>query len=240
MLKIIFFLFLAPAFLFAQANSKFIYAITVIENKESKMMEMMESISPNYINLANSINFTLLTDRNNQSSSFKVIEKTIPDDASVKLFLTMSDYSGQINQKYDSLYIEKNFDHYYRKYTVKDTINKKWQIYSESKEKFGYKCYKAKCTKTVINEKGIFKNDVIAWFCPEIPFQFGPLGYGKLPGLIFELQTKYALFGIKSIVLDSNEAIMKVDNKRVLIKKEDFENIALQHILERKLSLEKK
>jgi len=44
---------------------------------------------------------------------------------------------------------------------------------------------KATKKKALYNKKTI---EVVAWFAPEIPYNYGPLGYYGLPGLILELQ----------------------------------------------------
>lgn len=221
--------YLLPLAVFGQLNSKFTYSINVVENKESKMMELMESLSQNYREKVRSIEFTLISD-SIKSSCFSISKETIPDDDGVKLFLTMTEYTGQINQIKDSLFIENNQEYLGNKYTVKDTINKKWKITNESKEIMGYKCYKAIGEKVVINSAGTFRNDIIAWFCPQLPYQFGPMGYGKLPGLIFELQTKYALFGLKNILIKTDLPICQPNKKTTFISAKEFENIVLKSI----------
>jgi GLPGLI family protein len=238
MIKKILILYIIPIAVFGQLNSKFIYTIKVVDNKDSKMMELMESLSPYYKDKVKNIEFTLLTD-NYKSSCFTINKETIPDDDGVKLFITMTEYTGQINQVEDSLFVEKNQDYLEKKITVKDTINKKWTITKDSKEIMGYKCYKATSEKIVINSVGIFKNDVIAWFCPQLPYQFGPMGYGKLPGLIFELQTKYALFGIKNILINKENQICKPNKKNVFIDALEFEGI-VQKSIENKRAMMRK
>lgn len=238
MIKKILILYIIPIAVFGQLNSKFIYTIKVVDNKDSKMMELMESLSPYYKDKVKNIEFTLLTD-NNKSSCFTINKESIPDDDGVKLFITMTEYTGQINQVEDSLFVEKNQDYLEKKITVKDTINKKWTITKDSKEIMGYKCYKATSEKIVINSVGIFKNDVIAWFCPQLPYQFGPMGYGKLPGLIFELQTKYALFGIINILINKENQICKPNKKNVFIDALEFEGI-VQKSIENKRAMMRK
>ncbi|MGK6351902.1 GLPGLI family protein [Parapedobacter sp. DT-150] len=77
-----------------------------------------------------------------------------------------------------------------------------WEITGESKEIAGYKCFKATRYNLSWDLKGEERRfPVTAWFCPELPFSFGPLKYGGLPGLILELQTHLTVFGAKSIVL---------------------------------------
>ncbi len=218
-----------PIVIFGQTNSVFTYSITVVENKDSKMMEMMEAISPNYSDKVGTVEFTLISDTN-KSSCFSINKQSIPDDDGVKLFLTMTEYTGQINQDNGFQYKEYEQEYLGKKFIVKDTINTFWKMTNDSKEIMGYKCFKATCEKVVVNAAGTFKNDIIAWFCPQLPYQFGPMGYGQLPGLIFELQTKYALFGLKKMELKTQALVCEPNEKSNIINAKDFEQIVLKSI----------
>jgi GLPGLI family protein len=70
-------------------------------------------------------------------------------------------------------------------------INKKkiedWLITNESKIIDGNVCYKATATDIDYAGRGQNKFEISAWFCPKIPFSFGPVYYGNLPGLILEI-----------------------------------------------------
>ncbi|RLD60552.1 MAG: GLPGLI family protein, partial [Bacteroidetes bacterium] len=57
-----------------------------------------------------------------------------------------------------------------------------WKLTNETKIILGYTCYKA-----THNREGGNPVIVTAWYCPEIPYQFGPKGYAGLPGLILEI-----------------------------------------------------
>lgn len=57
-----------------------------------------------------------------------------------------------------------------------------WKLINETKTILGYTCYKA-----THNREGGNPVIVTAWYCPEIPYQFGPKGYAGLPGLILEI-----------------------------------------------------
>jgi GLPGLI family protein len=48
------------------------------------------------------------------------------------------------------------------------------------------------------------KQDILvtAWYAPDIPVRFGPIGYGGLPGLILELQNESATFYVTKINLN--------------------------------------
>jgi GLPGLI family protein len=43
---------------------------------------------------------------------------------------------------------------------------------------------------------------VSAWYCPSIPYSYGPNGHFGLPGLIFELEDVGVLFALKLIFLN--------------------------------------
>jgi len=57
-----------------------------------------------------------------------------------------------------------------------------WKLTNETKTILGYTCYKA-----THNREGGNPVIVTAWYAPEIPYQFGPIGYSRLPGLILEI-----------------------------------------------------
>jgi GLPGLI family protein len=99
----------------------------------------------------------------------------------------------------DGLIIKKN------EFIVKDSINKNWLITNESKLIGEYLCYKAVTTKKVIKIDREVAETVIAWFCPTLPYTFGPSKYAGLPGLILELQEKNIVFVIDNISLNNSE-----------------------------------
>ena len=49
-------------------------------------------------------------------------------------------------------------------------------------------------------------------FCPSLPYSFGPVGYGGLPGLILELQVRKSWFAVSKLDFDS----------KVTFKEEEF------------------
>lgn len=73
-----------------------------------------------------------------------------------------------------------------------------WVIQEEQKMIGNYLCFKATRMK-IMGAKGDVGHPVVAWFCPELPYAFGPLEYGDLPGLILELQTVTVLFGARTV-----------------------------------------
>lgn len=226
MKKIFLVLFLLPLFLFSQNTKTFTYGIKSIENKDSKMEEMITSISPNFRNLITDVQYNLVVKKD--SSCFQINKKTIPDDSGAKWFLARAGSNGKIFQTKDSIFEEVNLEHYNKNYIVKDTLTSSWEFYNEQKNIMGYNCYKAVYVKVVVNEYGTFKSDIIAWYCPELPYQFGPIGYGKLPGLIFELQTKNALFGLIKINLDSQDQLCQMNKKTEFVTNSQLEENILK------------
>ena len=103
--------------------------------------------------------------------------------------------------------------------------NTKWILHNETKIIGGYTCYKA-TSEFVRNDgsSGIFKFPIVAWYSPKIAIPFGPLGYGDLPGLIFELQERNVLYGVEKINLNlKGLQLIQKPNTGSRISKEDLD-----------------
>lgn len=105
-------------------------------------------------------------------------------------------------------------------YLVTKKLETNWVLHNESKKINNYLCYKATQEITIKNTKGEFKHIATAWYCPEIPYSFGPFGYGGLPGLIFELHDKFTSFGLKSLYLKNGNSKIELPKEGKLIEYE--------------------
>ncbi|MFK8282027.1 GLPGLI family protein [Capnocytophaga cynodegmi] len=85
-----------------------------------------------------------------------------------------------------------------------------WILTNETAEINGYRVYKAYVDVPYISAKGVNRiNNVVAWYCPDIPYGYSPLGYHGLPGLVLSLESIGNKYIAKKIVFNvSKEAII--------------------------------
>ncbi|SHL48531.1 GLPGLI family protein [Flavobacterium xanthum] len=121
---------------------------------------------------------------------------------SQRFTLAMANYVGIVFSLKEKLLFQKEMlgENIYGEEALKSN----WILTNETKLIDNYLCYKATNVFTVINGTKVFNHPVIAWYCPQLPYPYGPAGYGNLPGLILELQVRNAVYGAKSIHLNSN------------------------------------
>lgn len=114
---------------------------------------------------------------------------------------------------------------YFGEYMIESQETTNWRLENETKQIDGYLCYKATSEQVVVNSKGTFKHPIVAWYCPNIPFNFGPKGYTSLPGLILELQVRNITWGATKIELSKENKIIEKPKKGKLITEEEFKKI---------------
>jgi GLPGLI family protein len=103
-----------------------------------------------------------------------------------------------------------------------------WEITKEEKVVNNKKVFKA-ILKTKKNSKS--EKNTFAWFCPEIPSSFGPVGYGNLPGLILELHLDNGfVFYANKIIFGTDEMDIKAPSKGKKISREEFDKIGKEAI----------
>lgn len=87
----------------------------------------------------------------------------------------------------------------------------KWDITGETKEILGYTCIKALGRTNHNIGTELFGNNVVAWFCPDIPYSTGPEGYHGLPGVILSLSEGKASHIIAIEIAEVTEKINDLD-----------------------------
>lgn len=106
-----------------------------------------------------------------------------------------------------------------------------WQITNETKEINGYLCYKALGVRKIDDIRGKSDRVVEAWFCPAVPYRYGPQMYFGLPGLIFEAFTQNAKnkYVVRSLKF-TNESFNEILPKGKEISEKEAGMIALKII----------
>ncbi|WP_432412836.1 GLPGLI family protein [Rasiella sp. SM2506] len=76
-----------------------------------------------------------------------------------------------------------------------------WELSKETEKILGYTCYKASTQFTDPHPSGSadLVREITVWYTPEIPLNFGPQGYGGLPGLILKKCQSGSCFIAKEI-----------------------------------------
>jgi len=201
------------------------YSLILSENKESKLDKMLIESMGDFRKVAREMEFTLIFAK--EKSYFAVKEKLYTQESLAEIALLRANYNGRTIQEKMYSYTEYDSELYPQKVILKKEIPT-WKLSSEKKSVSGFECYKAHTTYTVINSAGTFNNIVEAWYCPEINFSFGPLGYGGLPGLIFELKIKDAVYGLTN--LDFNPITKEAPNlkKYAIVSQKELDQKAIE------------
>ncbi|SFZ90014.1 GLPGLI family protein [Flaviramulus basaltis] len=100
--------------------------------------------------------------------------------------------------------------------------SKKWVLENSTKLIENYLCYKAITKDTVETRKGKVVNTIVAWYCPDINFSYGPEGYCGLPGLIFQLEKNKVLTYIDELNFSKKELVINMPSEGELITKNEY------------------
>ncbi|MGV7107965.1 GLPGLI family protein [Flavobacterium sp. U410] len=217
------FFILLSGFCWAQ-NAEIIYNFKVLKDEKIVKSKYIGDIHLQTIRGAEKLNFLLQT--NDSISKFSLIPvMDIDQNSDVNLAVLLSGSAKPIFT-YDGKVWRNNTSGMFREDTflIVDPMQTNWELTSETKEIDGYLCYKATSEYIVINGRGEFHHPLIAWYCPQIPIPLGPKGYGKLPGLILELQEWNSVFGLVKINLNTTNEPLELPKKGKVISNQEFQN----------------
>ena len=222
MKKIIYFLLIfIPMYINSQPFYSVEYELKIANDDENN------DLKNKYINLANegASKITFILEFNTSNSNFYLLDNLYVKERNSKLAIAMSDYDNLIYNDLKEQKVlynnreEKIFKN--EEFLIKDTMFSKWELVNESKLIQSYLCFKAIGKKEYYEGEKKFIKDIIAWYCPQFPYQFGPDSYGNLPGLILESSVGDVLFGAKKISY-TKEYISKQPTKGTKISRENY------------------
>lgn len=214
------------------AKIKVSYGVEIKIDKQSEIYKIFEKFTPGISQrkkeVASEIDFTMLV--NNVTSFFYLNKKLYSDNRAANSVLIEVKYFGRIKQQKEN-YITEELEEAFGKFLVSRPYQE-WKLHDETKQIGKYLCFKATTFYTIKTPQGkLFKHDFTAWYTPELPYKFGPAGYGNLPGLIIELQGKNFTYGVKKIEFfdeESKENLIPKLKKKRLITEEEFERLAAE------------
>jgi len=108
-----------------------------------------------------------------------------------------------------------------KKFLIKGDIPEMtWKITGEQKKILDFVCQKAVYTKDTMT--------TIAWFTPQIPLSNGPDTYGKLPGMILEMNMEDGRRTISATKVELgviDKAVLETPSKGKKVTREEFKKI---------------
>lgn len=221
MKKILFFLLFTVNF-YGQINSaKINYTFIIGKDDKISQDERTNFLFEKAQIGSKQISFSLIF---NKKESLFSLNETIEDE-NTTLAKIFSGADSTIYTEADSEQKIKQIDGAFGKFIINYSHKTDWKLENESKEIDSYLCYKATSELIVINSKGTFKFPITAWYCPSIPFSYGPNGYDGLPGLILELQERFTTYGVVKIELNKENIEITKPSKGKVVTQEEFNEI---------------
>ena len=137
-----------------------------------------------------------------------------------------------IKRNFDKNTLQEAYEFLGKTYIVEDTLlAMDWKIQNDLKEVAGHVCMKA------FIEDTLRKQQIVAWFAQDIPFNGGPEYFHSLPGMILEIDVNDGAMLITANKIELKKLTTELDIPKKLkgkrIKKADYDVLIKKHIVEK-------
>lgn len=203
-------LFISIFLIFNYANSQSLngyieYSLNIGDDEELSKGELGHSFNEAK---ENSSYITFILEFNQNEMNFYTNSVEV-DGVKTSFSKAFSGVNGVYYRKIkDSIVLNSIDDYVIGKIILKKKIKVDWKLHNETKKIQDFICYKASTTIKYNNGVGNFQKKLIVWYCPKIPYSYGPKGYGELPGIILEFQENNVVIGAKKIVFNKETKII--------------------------------
>lgn len=193
---------------------KVVYAVRVDKNVLDKSSAKSKDFMKMIMEEANSQKFNLFITKKTSAFVYQNDQLSKSDDKMIAIAKSAFSSPNTIYFDFDNRrIIEKTDD----AILIEDkVIALNWKITNETKKINGYQCYKAMLSLNPINDV----HNVVAWFCPSLPYNNGPKHYYGLPGLILELKEYATTYLATKIELDTKESKISFPKGKTISRNE--------------------
>lgn len=179
--------------------------------------------------LSNIINLDFLLQFNQTKSEFGLV-KNLPIDMGdfhAKITVDLSRGKSKFYADFTKGFLLEHKEFFGEQLIIKTPFEEfNWTLTNEQKKLKDFICYKAIGERTYqTKELEIKKAKMIAWYCPEIPYAFGPFEAVGLPGLVMEFQVGNFIFSANEPKFDKCNVEITLPNKGKLISLEEYNKI---------------
>jgi len=215
-LILLFWFFCASNLSYSQYSGSAEYSVLIGKDSLFQSHDALKTIYSDAMEVSKDFVFKL---QFNKNESLFIIDKKISEPIH-DFALSMVDF---INPIYTNVKTgEKIYTSQDNEFLITDSIHSDWKLSSETKMIDNYLCYKATGEHKITNGRGVFKFPVTVWFCPALPYSFGPIGNGKLPGLIVEYHRRNFVYGLKKLTINDQIIEIKKPSKGHKISSQDY------------------
>jgi GLPGLI family protein len=171
---------------------------------------------------AKKLKFELIFDQT--TSFFGLVKdlKTDKEDFASKMAMTIFGADKAYSTNWKEGYFVESISFLGQDFLIKKNIaDLDWELSKEKRIISGNVCYKAIGSRGVMdNNFEIQSFDIVAWYCPEIPFNYGPFEAVGLPGLVFELEVKGYSLVLENLIWGKKPEKQKMLKGKVISQKE--------------------
>ncbi len=101
----------------------------------------------------------------------------------------------------------------------------KWSLTKDKKIIESYVCYKATAIKEMDVPNGKKAYNYVAWYCPELSFNYGPVNIVGLPGLVLEYSNERLTYSAIKVNLSEELIEIETPQKGKHVTKEEFNTL---------------
>ncbi len=208
--RTLFLIILYSSICFSQNRNLTVDYILYIAEDLSETNSFKKDIMRGVINESGKIHFNLFI--NDSISNFVENNGISSSNLSAKLAMNKTKYITPIYYYKNILSFKNNpsfifFDR--DEYLIEKKSISEWFITTESKLINGKTCFKATAKDYFHNKGKLINYDITAWFCPQLPYNFGPVYYNNLPGLILEISYLDIKLVATSIIYELDKSKIK-------------------------------
>lgn len=193
---------------------KVTYSVRVDKNILDKSSAKSKDFMKMIMEEANSQKFNLFITKKTSAFVYQNDQLSKNDDKMIAIAKSAFSSPNSVFMDFDSgRIIEKTDD----AILIEDkVVPLNWKITNETKKINGYLCYKAILAFHPINDA----HNVVAWFCPSLPYNNGPKYYYGLPGLLLELKEYATTYLATKIELDTKESKISFPKGKTISRNE--------------------